>query len=78
MQLGYDPTHNIAYLRLQERTPQVATIRSPRLLTVTSSLSRWELGRLSPDLQARVSDAVRRLFALEPNEVGVRRGARCH
>ena len=27
MQLSYDPTHNIAYLRLQERTPQVETIR---------------------------------------------------
>ena len=27
MQLSYDPKHNIAYLRLQERTPQVETIR---------------------------------------------------
>lgn len=27
MQLSYDPTHNIAYLRLQERTPEVETIR---------------------------------------------------
>ena len=26
MQLSYDPTHNIAYLRLQERTSQVETI----------------------------------------------------
>jgi uncharacterized protein YuzE len=27
MQLSYDPKHNIAYLRLQERTPEVETIR---------------------------------------------------
>jgi uncharacterized protein YuzE len=27
MQLSYDPTHNIAYLRLHERTSQVETIR---------------------------------------------------
>jgi uncharacterized protein YuzE len=27
MQLSYDPKHNIAYFRLQERTPQVETIR---------------------------------------------------
>jgi len=27
VQLSYSPTHNIAYLRLQERTAQVETIR---------------------------------------------------
>ena len=27
MQLSYDPTHNVAYLRLHERTSQVETIR---------------------------------------------------
>ncbi len=27
MQLSYDPNHNIAYRRLQERTPEVETIR---------------------------------------------------
>lgn len=27
MQLSYDSKHNIAYLRLQERTPEVETIR---------------------------------------------------
>ena len=27
MQISFDPKHNIAYLRLQERTPQVETIR---------------------------------------------------
>lgn len=27
MQLSYDPNHNIAYLRLQGRTPEVETIR---------------------------------------------------
>lgn len=27
MQLSYDPKHNIAYLRLHERTSQVETIR---------------------------------------------------
>lgn len=27
MQLSYDPKHNIAYLRLRERTSQVETIR---------------------------------------------------
>jgi uncharacterized protein YuzE len=27
MQLSYDPAHNIAYLRLYERTSQVETIR---------------------------------------------------
>ncbi len=27
MQLSYDPNHNIAYLRLRERTPEVETIR---------------------------------------------------
>jgi uncharacterized protein YuzE len=27
MQLSYDPKHNVAYLRLQERVPEVETIR---------------------------------------------------
>jgi uncharacterized protein YuzE len=27
VQLSYDPKHNIAYLRLQERVPEVETIR---------------------------------------------------
>jgi uncharacterized protein YuzE len=27
MQLSYDPKHNVAYLRLQERTSEVETIR---------------------------------------------------
>lgn len=27
MQISYDPKHNVAYLRLQERVPEVETIR---------------------------------------------------
>ena len=48
-----------------------STIRIHRLLTVASSIIKRELGSLSPSLQARVADAVRRLFALEANDGGV-------
>jgi len=48
-----------------------STIRIHRLLTVASSIIKRELGSLSPSLQARVADAVSRLFALEPNDAGV-------
>jgi uncharacterized protein YuzE len=34
MQLSYDPKHNIAYLRLQERVPEVETIRITDSLNV--------------------------------------------
>jgi mRNA interferase MazF len=44
-----------------------STIRIHRLLTVASSIIKRELGTLSPDLQARVADGVRRLFAFDPN-----------
>lgn len=40
-----------------------ATIRVHRLLTVGSGVIKRELGSLSPDLHARVADAVHRLFA---------------
>lgn len=39
-----------------------STVRTHRLLTVSSSLIKRELGRLSPQLQERVSQAARRLF----------------
>ena len=45
-----------------------STIRTHRLLTVASGVIKRELGSLSPNLQARVSDAVRRLFALDPDD----------
>ena len=48
-----------------------STIRIHRLLTVASSIIKRELGSLSPSLQARVADAVRRLFAVEPEDAGV-------
>ena len=48
-----------------------STIRIHRLLTVASSIIKRELGSLSPSLQARVADAVRRLFALAPRDAGV-------
>lgn len=50
-----------------------STIRIHRLLTVASSIIKRELGSLPPSLQARVADAVRRLFALEANDGGVRK-----
>jgi len=43
-----------------------STIRIHRLLTVASTIIKRELGSLSPGLQARVADAVHRLFALDP------------
>jgi mRNA interferase MazF len=48
-----------------------STIRTHRLLTVASSIIKRELGSLSPSLQARVSDAVHRLFAVEGDDVGI-------
>lgn len=48
-----------------------STIRIHRLLTVASSFIKREIGNLSVRQQARVADAVRRLFALEPNDAGV-------
>lgn len=50
-----------------------STIRIHRLLTVASSTIKRELGSLSPTLQARVADAVHRLFAREPDDAGVRK-----
>jgi mRNA-degrading endonuclease toxin of MazEF toxin-antitoxin module len=49
-----------------------STIRSHRLLTVASSVIKRELGSLSPSLQTRVADALRRLLAPEPNDADVR------
>jgi len=48
-----------------------STIRTHRLLTVASVIIKRELGSLSPDLQARVADAVHRLFAPELNKADV-------
>lgn len=48
-----------------------STIRTHRLLTVASSTIRRELGSLTPGLQARVADAVRRLFTREPDHADV-------
>ncbi|MGH9348560.1 MAG: type II toxin-antitoxin system PemK/MazF family toxin [Vicinamibacterales bacterium] len=45
-----------------------STVRTHRLLTIASGVIRRELGSLSPNLQGRVSDAVRRLFALESDK----------
>jgi len=47
-----------------------STIRIHRLLTVASTIIKRELGSLSPILQARVADAVHRLFALERDDAG--------
>jgi mRNA interferase MazF len=66
-------------IRLDPQDPDFAqtglqvrsTIRIHRLLTVASSIIKRELGSLSPSLQARVVDALRRLFAREPNDAGV-------
>ena len=49
-----------------------STIRIHRLLTVSSRIIKRELGSLSPSLQARVTDALRRLFVLEPGDIRVR------
>lgn len=49
-----------------------STIRTHRLLTVASGVIKRELGSLSPSLQARVSDAVRRLFALDADDAGAK------
>jgi mRNA interferase MazF len=48
-----------------------STIRTHRLLTVASSTIKRELGSLTPGLQARVADAVDRLFARELDEADV-------
>lgn len=48
-----------------------STIRTHRLLTVASTTIKRELGSLTPSLQARVADAVRRLFAWEPDDADV-------
>lgn len=48
-----------------------STIRLHRLLTVASSIIKRELVSLSPSLQGRVADALRRLFAVESNAAGV-------
>ena len=48
-----------------------STIRIHRLLTVASSTIKRELGSLSPSRQARVADAVRRLFAVGPEDAAV-------
>ena len=45
-----------------------STIRIHRLLTVASSIIKRELGSLSPSRQARVADAVLRLFAVGPED----------
>ncbi len=39
-----------------------STLRVHRLVTVASNVIRRELGRLSPTMQERVTDAVRQLF----------------
>ena len=49
-----------------------STIRTRRLLTLASGVIKRELGSLSPDLQARVSDAVRRLFARDADDTGAK------
>jgi mRNA interferase MazF len=46
-----------------------STIRTHRLLTVASGTIRRELGSLTPRLQARVADAVHRLFRQQQSEV---------
>lgn len=48
-----------------------STIRTHRVLTVAASIIKRELGSLSPSLQARVADAVQRLFAVAPGGRGV-------
>lgn len=66
--IGLDPQDpDFAQTGLQVRS----TIRIHRLLTVASSIIKRDLGSLSPSLQARVVDALRRLFAGESNDAGV-------
>ena len=48
-----------------------STIRTHRLLTVASTTIKRELGSLTPGLQARVADAVHRLFTREPDHADV-------
>lgn len=42
-----------------------STLQLHRLMTVSTRLIRRQLGDLSPELQARVAGALRRLFGLE-------------
>ncbi len=42
-----------------------STLRLHRLMTVTTALIRRELGELSPELHAEISDKLRKLFGLE-------------
>ncbi len=51
MQLSYDPTHNIAYLRLQERTPQVETIRTRSTSTLAPDGIVYGIGLLNANGQ---------------------------
>jgi mRNA interferase MazF len=41
-----------------------STLRLHRLMTVTTALIRRELGELSPRMQAKVADKLRKLFGL--------------
>ncbi len=45
MKLTYDPRHNIAYLRLHEKTAQVETIRVSDELNVDIAPDQRSLGR---------------------------------
>jgi len=41
-----------------------STLRLHRMMTVTTTLIRWELGELSPRMQAEVAEKLRKLFGL--------------
>jgi uncharacterized protein YuzE len=58
MQLTYDPRHNIAYLRLQEKTAEVETIRISDALNVDLAPDGTVYGieLLNANEQLRVGD----------------------
>jgi uncharacterized protein YuzE len=62
MKLTYDPLHNIAYLRLQEKTAQVETIRVSDELNVDlapdGTVYGIELLNANAQLQAADEDAL--------------------
>ena len=48
-----------------------STLRLHRLITVTTALIRRELGELPPSMKVKVTDKLKELFGLTPNESSI-------
>lgn len=67
MKLSYDPRHNVAYLKLRERTEQVETIRVSDELNVDLSPDGtiYGLELLNANVQLKTSDGGRLIVVNE-------------